>query len=198
LRRAPANLARVEVCAASGDLPNADCPQRASTWFMPGKSPIRVSTVHRRLLVNERTGKQACSGDPPEVLRSEVFEFWPSDILHLYAQAGMPRRRPPPPGDCASVSADNDGVPPSITSPLNGATYTLRADRLDEERVPLAANAEGDVHALYWFVDDAFVASAKPGASLPWHPPHTGSFQLRVVDDRGRADSRELRVALAP
>ncbi|MFX7140029.1 hypothetical protein ABTH88_19085, partial [Acinetobacter baumannii] len=29
LRRAPANLARVEVCAASGDLPNVDCPQRA-------------------------------------------------------------------------------------------------------------------------------------------------------------------------
>lgn len=198
IRRMPANLARVEVCAASGDLPNADCPQKATTWFIPGKSPIRVSTVHRRLLINERTGKQACSGDPPELLRSEVYEFWPSDILHLYAQAGMPRRRPPPPGDCATTSADSSGVPPSITSPLNGATYTLRADRLDEERVPLVANAEGDVHSLYWFVDDAFVAAARPGIALPWHPPHTGSFQLRVVDDRGRADSRELRVALAP
>jgi penicillin-binding protein 1C len=197
-RRQPANLARVEVCAASGDLPNADCPQRVGTWFIPGRSPIRVSTVHRRLTINQRTGRQACAGDPPELLHSEVYEFWPSDILHLYAQAGMPRRRPPPAGDCASATSDVAGVPPAITSPLSGATYTLRADRLGSETVPLAANAEADVHELYWFVDDAFVAAAKPGVALPWLPPHTGQFDLRVVDDRGRADSRELRIALAP
>ncbi|HYP78657.1 MAG TPA: penicillin-binding protein 1C, partial [Steroidobacteraceae bacterium] len=45
----PPGVLKVEVCAASGDLPNADCPRRNEAWFIPGKSPIRVSTVHRRV-----------------------------------------------------------------------------------------------------------------------------------------------------
>lgn len=194
--RLPPNLVRVEVCAASGDLPNAECPRKASTWFIPGRSPIRVSTVHRRVLVNLRSGRQACPGDPPEQVRGEVYEFWPSDLQRLFTQAGMPRRRPPPAGDCAAgVSAA--GTPPAITSPLNGITYTLRAARLGQESVPLTANADADVRSVYWFVGENFVSSTAPGTTLQWVPPGGGSYQLRVVDDHGRADTRELRVALA-
>gem|GEM_PF-3492603 len=43
----PGNLKRIDVCAASGDLPNADCPVTAPAWFIAGKSPIRLSTLHR-------------------------------------------------------------------------------------------------------------------------------------------------------
>src|SRR5690606_25596373 len=46
--RQPPRLERVEVCAASGDLPNAECPRTVSTWYIPGVSPIRISDVHRR------------------------------------------------------------------------------------------------------------------------------------------------------
>lgn len=192
--RIPANLVRVEVCSASGDLPNAECPQTRKTWFIPGKSPIRLSTVHRRVLVNLRTGRQACPGDAPDQLRGEVYEFWPSDLQRLFAQAGMPRRRPPPPGECAGAIGAA-GSPPAITSPLSGATYTLRAARQGKESVPLSANADADVRAMYWFVGDSFVAASGPGVTLQWTPPGSGNYQLRVVDDLGRADSRELRVA---
>ncbi|MFX5964821.1 hypothetical protein ABTE57_19860, partial [Acinetobacter baumannii] len=47
--RPPPGVSRVDVCAASGDLPNADCPQTATTWYIPGRSPIRVSEIHRRI-----------------------------------------------------------------------------------------------------------------------------------------------------
>ncbi|MEO9215059.1 MAG: penicillin-binding protein 1C, partial [Rhodanobacter sp.] len=43
IRHMPANLKRVQICLASGDLPNQWCPQKGMTWFIPGKSPIRVS-----------------------------------------------------------------------------------------------------------------------------------------------------------
>ena len=193
--RGPPNLARVEVCAASGDLPNADCPQTASTWFIPGKSPIRVSQIHRRVLIDTRSGRQACAPFDARFVRSEVFEFWPSDLQRLFAQAGMPRRKPPPPGDCAA--GDNlGGLAPAITSPLSGASYELRSSRLGEEAVPLNANVDADVRALYWFVDDAFVGAGKPGVALGWVPVRTGSFIVRAVDDHGRTDSRELRVGV--
>ena len=58
--RQPPRLERVDVCSASGDLPNAECPQTASTWYIPGVSPIRVSQVHRRVWIDTRTGEQAC------------------------------------------------------------------------------------------------------------------------------------------
>jgi len=43
----PANLRQVEVCAATGGLPDALCPVRTPTWFIAGKSPIQVSNLHR-------------------------------------------------------------------------------------------------------------------------------------------------------
>jgi penicillin-binding protein 1C len=33
--RPPQGVTQVAVCAASGDLPNAECPQTALTWFIP-------------------------------------------------------------------------------------------------------------------------------------------------------------------
>ncbi|MDB5969881.1 MAG: penicillin-binding protein [Hydrocarboniphaga sp.] len=190
----PPNLTRVEVCSASGDLPNADCPQTAITWFIPGKSPIRLSRVHRRLWVDNRTGAQACPPYEARYVRSEVFEFWPSDLQRLFAQAGMPRRRPPPPGQCTSdVQA---GRPPAITSPLRAVTYSLRLDRLGVDAVPLSANSDGDVRTLHWFVDQSYVGSARSGAPLSWKPQQSGDYEVSVVDDRGRSDRRELRVAV--
>ncbi len=130
--RPPPGVTRVEVCAASGDLPNVYCPQTVSTWFIPGKSPIHVSDVHRRVLIDSRTGLQACLPYDSKFVRSEVFEFWPSDILRLFAEAGMTPRRVPP-GVTACSQAGASGTPPHINSPLANTTYTLRAARTASE-----------------------------------------------------------------
>jgi penicillin-binding protein 1C len=150
--RQPPRLERVDVCSASGDLPNAECPQTVSTWYIPGISPIRVSQVHRRVWIDTRTGDQACPPYDPQFTRSEVFEYWPTELLQLFAQAGMPRRRPPPAADCQRDLPS--GTPPHITSPVTAATYTIRAGRVGNEPVPLAANADSEVRRLHWFVDE--------------------------------------------
>jgi penicillin-binding protein 1C len=190
----PAEVVRVEVCAASGDLPNSECPRTAGTWFIPGKSPIRISEVHRRVWTDTRTGLQACAPYDPRFTRSEVFEFWPSDVLRLFAQAGMPRRQPPPAGRCERDGPG--GIAPHISSPLASVTYTLRADRLDMETIPLAASADAEVRKLHWFIGDAYIGTSQPDVAVPWMPARSGTFTVRAVDDRGRADSRELRVAV--
>lgn len=192
--RQPPRLERVEVCSASGDLPNAECPQVVSTWYIPGVSPIRVSQIHRRVWIDTRTGKQACPPYDPAFTRSEVFEFWPTDLLQLFAQAGMPRRRPPPPADCQRDVPT--GTPPQITSPVMAVTYTVRSGRVGSEAIPLVANADSEVRRLHWFVDDTYVGTGTPGVALGWHPTHAGRYIVRAVDDRGRVDSRELHVAV--
>jgi penicillin-binding protein 1C len=192
--RQPMRLARVDVCSASGDLPNAECPQTSSTWYIPGTSPIRISQVHRRVFIDTRTGQQACPPYDPTFTRNEVYEFWPTDLLQLFAQAGMPRRRPPP----LATSRDDApaGTPPHITSPVTTVTYTVRAMRVGAESIPLSANADSEVHRLHWFVDEDYIGTGVPGTAVPWNPQRSGKYIVRAVDDRGRADSRELNVAL--
>ncbi len=193
----PSGVTAVEVCSASGDLPNAECPHRSRAWFIPGKSPIRVSSIHRRILIDTRTGERACADTPPSDTRPEVFEAWPSDILRLYALAGMPRR-PIPADRCGSEAPGSEHVAPAITFPRSGATYELHADALGRETLQLSATAGPDVTSLYWFADGAYVGSSPPSSALAWAPVHSGDVDLSVVDDRGDSADRSIRVAVIP
>jgi len=195
VRHMPANLKRVQICLASGQLPNQWCPQLGWTWFIPGKSPIRVSNVHRPVVIDDATGQPACPPYAGKRTHVEVYEFWPSDLQQVFAQAGIPRRRPPQNPDCRAAGSP-EGDPPQITSPLRGSTYALRLKQRGQERIALIATSDADAHALYWFVNDAYIGTSGPGRSLFWQPQTAGHYDLRVVDDHGRADQRPLEVSL--
>ena len=192
-RRQPAALARVEVCAASGDLPNAWCPKRETTWFIPGKSPIRVSTLHRAVPIDPRTGRVACTPAELKRARLEVFEYWPSDILRLFRQAGMPRRAPPA-ADCGDGAGDARGARPRIQSPITGAAYVLRLNAAKPPQITLAAALDGDARRVHWFAGESYLGSSSAAAPLTWSPASAGRYLIRAIDDHGRSDSREVRV----
>ena len=200
VRSFPANLAVVDVCAASGDLPNADCPRTVPTWFIPGKSPIRVSTLHQALLIDDRTGLRVCPPYTVGPAHRVVYEMWGSDMLKLFQQAGLPRRTPPPfDPRCEARTADAQaGPPPQIKSPLRGVVYSLRAKRLGQETITLQATTGPGVREVYWFVGRSFLGRAAPGGSLAWRPEAPGSFMVRAVDDQGRADARLVELAVVP
>jgi penicillin-binding protein 1C len=46
------NLARVDLCALTGELKNLHCPQTIKGWFIPGVSPIHTCPVHRAIWIN--------------------------------------------------------------------------------------------------------------------------------------------------
>jgi len=188
----PKNLKRVQVCLASGDLPNAWCPQRGNTWFIPGKSPIRVSNVHRPIVLDNASNTPACPPFAAGGTHTEIFEYWPSDLARVFRQAGIPRRTPPALPDCDS--GVDDGQAPQITSPLRGETYTRRVSRGGEERIALNATVDANVHSVYWFVGDDFVGAANAGDPLLWQPQLAGNFTVRAIDDHGRADARALKI----
>jgi penicillin-binding protein 1C len=198
VRTFPMNLTTVDVCAASGDLPNADCPRIATTWFIPGKSPIRVSTLHQALPIDDRTGLRACPPYTAGHTHRVVYEMWGSDMLKLFEQAGLPRRAPPSfdPRCETHTAASAGGTPPQITSPLRGVVYSLRAKRLGQETITLRATTGAGVREVYWFVGRSFLGKATPGASLAWRPEAPGSFMVRAVDDQGQADSRLVELAV--
>ena len=194
VRAMPANLARVEVCAASGDLPNAACPQTMGTWYIPGKSPIRISTLHR-IVYLDAGGRRVCG--PGAGVHEEVYEFWTSDMLRLFREAGMPRRVAPPAAECGGEAGGSDeSQGPRIVSPVRGLVYTVRLSR--SAPLSLRADAAAGTLAVYWFAGNAYLGRAAFGESLAWLPPQAGRYSLRAVDDRGIADTRELQVDFLP
>ncbi len=194
--RPPEGVRRIDVCAASGDLPDRWCPRTRPAWFIPGVSPIRVSTLHRPVTIDTRTGEAACPPYDAGYTRQEVFEFWPSDLQRLFEAAGMPRRRPPV-ADCRQPGDVALHEPPRIRSPLTHVTYTLRLSQPGES-VPLRASAAGDAKILYWFADQALIGQGPPQTYLNWRPRKAGTYRLRVTDEWGRSAERIAQVEFVP
>lgn len=186
------NLTRIPVCKASGMLPTRYCHDQEMTWFIPGKSPIKTDTIYREVAIDNSTGLRTCHFD--DNTRFEIYEFWPSDLLKIFRQAGIQRRIPPffsP--DCAFSS--NHASRPQITSPQMDLHYIVRANSNDKNTIPLSAITDGDVSALYWFVDDKFLAKTRADKTVMW-AAKAGKYVLRVVDDHGLADARDVVVEL--
>jgi penicillin-binding protein 1C len=189
------NLQKVAMCADTGDLPGRYCPRTTESWFIPGVSPIKVSTVHRAVPIDRKTGLRACRPQPG-VTEMQVYEFWPSDLQQIFRQAGLALKTPPPfTADCSLDVQSQAGTPPVIQSPVVNLEYRLRSENLEKAKIPFSAVADGDVRELFWFVDDRYVGSSKAGETFFWSPA-SGDFVVRVVDDHGRADHRRLRVGM--
>jgi len=187
----PPGVTKVAVCAGSGDLPNVYCPHTVDTWYIPGKSPIKVSQLHRAVAINIGTGRPACPPYSPETTRFEVFEFWPSDMLKLFREAGIPRRVPPALPNCA---ADDNADAPRIESPLRAVSYQLHGGRPDEV-IALEASAAADVRRVFWFDGTALIGDLPISkGALAWRPSVDGAHLIRIIDDHGRAADRDVQV----
>ncbi len=190
------NLSKVSVCANTGDLPGRYCPKESESWFIPGVSPIKVSTIHRAVPVSRETGLRACWDRPGETDR-QVFEFWPSDLQHIFRQAGIAIKVPPEyEADCSLDEKSASGMMPVIRAPVDGVRYTLRSDPREKETIPFSAAVDADVKGLFWFVDNRFVGRVAADEIFFWQA-ESGDFTVRVVDDHGRAAQRALHVGMA-
>jgi penicillin-binding protein 1C len=184
------NLKRVEFCAVSGQLPTPSCPHRTESWFVPGISPIADCDVHREILVDATTGLRLAQDDGLRILKREVYEFWPSDLLALFERAGVPRRVPPP--FLPTMESDllaRGGNAPKITLPAS--VITLSQSSADTAGIPLRAETESGVRKLYWFADKTFIGACHAREVLCWKPT-PGVYQLTALDDHGRSASRSV------
>lgn len=196
-RKKPENVVEVEVCLSSGDLPTVWCPRTAKTLFIPGKSPIKMDTVHRPVYFSRVTGEPACPPYNQDEVEARVYEFWPSDLLQAFSRAGLPRVLPPRNTLCTNDDQAILGERPEITSPLKGKAYTLQPRRSGGQAIALTATAAAGTTALYWFVNDIFIGRNSVNSAFYWEPSHEGVFNVRVVDDTGRSASRSVKVEYA-
>jgi penicillin-binding protein 1C len=189
------NVTKVSVCAVSGALPTKYCPHQKESWFIPGKSPIAQCQIHQPVIIDRRTGLRSCDPDS-KFNETKVFESWPSDLAAQFDEAGLKRKTPPSYNKKCKVPLDTGSSSLlSIVSPKKNLTYAVRADRMEQEKIAFQAVADSDAKKLYWFVGTEFLGSVPPTETLFWKPS-LGDHTVRVVDDKGRTDSRDLKVTV--
>jgi penicillin-binding protein 1C len=184
------NLKKVAVCKASGLLPTRFCEDTEETWFIPGKSPIKTDTIYREVAIDSQTGLRTCHIDAHT--RFEIYEFWPTDLLKVFKQAGIQRRTPPEylPG-CSPMG--NIGLSPAIISPESGVRYIVRAKSTTTTTIPLTAVVDADVNTLYWFANNNYLGKTRADMPLLWQAA-AGQYVVRAVDSHGLSDAREVVV----
>ena len=183
---------KVKVCSLSGDLPGPFCHSLSEGWFVPKLSPIKTCTIHREVVVNPSSGLRTCGLSPGGV--HQIAEFWPSDLMKLFAQAGLPRRLPPAyEPNCSLGSRDARGSAPRIRSPREEVVYEVNMAETHPDPIAFQGVTDSSSRRLYWYVGRSLIGSSRPGEPLYWTPT-PGEFLVRAVDDLGRASERKLVV----
>lgn len=192
----PEGVSEIEVCSVSGSIPGEYCLDRTKTWFIPGVSPINRCRIHRPVNIDIRTGYRTDETNKPYI-RSEIREFWPTDLLEIFRQAGLPRFVSPPYSpEEDGILRGNVGFPPNIISPLSNTTYVIRKDEEKFRELVLMASADQDGGELFWFADSSFLGKALPNEKLLWSP-EPGDYNLSVTDSQGRSTSTMIRISLS-
>ncbi|MCE3045250.1 penicillin-binding protein 1C [Legionella sp. 16cNR16C] len=187
------NLTRIPVCKASGLLPTRYCKDTEMSWFIPGKSPIKTDNIYREVAINRLTGLRTCHFD--ENTRFEIYEFWPSDLARIFKQAGIQRRIPPVyEADC-NLSAGKS-LALQISSPQSELNYIVKANSDQPSIIPLSAVTDADVRNLYWFINDNYLGKTANDQPLLW-AARPGKFVVRVIDDHGYSDARDITVRVS-
>jgi len=181
----PGNLRKVPVCAVSGELLGELCPTSTPGWFIPGISPISRCDIHREVFIDTMTGYRTDRRASPGVI-AQVREFWTSDMLTLFEEAGLPRLTPPPYPPDSFRYGIRGGRPPQIIYPLQGPVHILNPKHPRYSMLALTASADADVSELLWFSDSSFIGRSAPNEVLEWTAP-PGRYDLTAVDDSGRS-----------
>ncbi|HEX7598079.1 MAG TPA: penicillin-binding protein 1C [Polyangia bacterium] len=192
----PAGLVKVDVCNDSGQIPGPQCPHKRPTWFIAGRSPNAPCDIHRAFEIDNTTGRRVCASSVHGPTHQENFEVWPSDMLKLFAAAGLPRKTPPRAAPGCEAEQDVPGAPPRITSPMNGVAYTLRPGK-GNDTLAFLAETDGDAHEVFWYVGRRFAGKSQSGRPWIWKM-QPGTFVVCAVDDRGRSDAQNLKVEVSP
>ena len=183
------NVKQVPICVPTGDLPGKYCPYTKQGYFILGKSPIKISDIHRPVLIDNETGLRACYAQEGKT-HEEIYEFWPSDILSLFEQAGIQKKTPPKYVPGCEIEDTLMGKPPDIILPVKDVLYYVTED---DPHIPLKANTDADGNAVFWFIDDNYVGKSKRNETI-FAKVINGNHTVRAVDDLGRYKTSTFQV----
>ncbi len=181
------NISQIDMCASVGGIAGAHCPRTVKSYFIPGVSPIDVSSVYRAIPIDNKTGLRACTPNPATT-HMAVYEFWDAEFLDIFRRAGIHRNTPPPfmPG-CDLDTIANTITPPVITNPADGAKIVITTDNSWAD-VAFRALTDSTDTKIFWFINNDIVSTTANGDTFTHRVP-MGDYTVRAIDENGTATS---------
>lgn len=186
------SISEIDVCAISGHRPNKHCPHRIKSLYIPGVSPLKSCLVHQEVLLT-KDGHRACSKSNGK-LHKHVLEIYSNEKLRRMSSIGLPLTGLPKFDPICSKGAalKYAGEKPVILSPRIGYTYVVEPEQ-NTVKVPINLKLFGDSHLASIYIDNKLVKKVT-GKKEELVNLKSGSYILKVIDDRGRSNSRVVNV----
>ncbi|MBN2160553.1 MAG: penicillin-binding protein 1C [Spirochaetes bacterium] len=194
--KAPAGVAKRNVCARSGEKPGPFCSHGVKAdWYIRGVSSEQECGVHKTITVRKRDGLHVCSycmDEGPEAYEQKVVEYWPPEVISFmrsrgYRYSQIPRHNP----SCQNFYAKDK---PRIVRPAMSDEYIINEHMpLDSQKIPLKAFAGQDTDELFWFIGSTFLFQSKADETC-FLTPRRGVWVISAVDSMGRSDSVKIKI----
>ncbi len=193
----PPELTTVDLCAVSGYLPTAACPEHHQALALRRHVPTPSCPFHVQVYVDAQSGlalTPLCrSGHRYE---SKTFLSWPSSVRRWLSD--QERRLPEAPSLAPGCTPGGARQPPSILSPApRQVALLIPGVPAERQQIALEAESHDPASQLSWFVDGEFLGTYPAEQRVFW-PPRPGSHEILVTDETGLSAKRSLQVRDAP
>ncbi|MBK7141408.1 MAG: penicillin-binding protein 1C [bacterium] len=189
----PDNVKVRSICATSGMTTTAACPSSVDESYIAGLSPTRQCDLHKKVLVDNRSGYRLCPHcSDGKKYTEKVIEQYSPKIATWLLRRGVISLLPQHDPSCTGASGGED---PVITSPEHGAVYMVQDNApLEYQKILFEASVGSDAAEIHWFLDGELFATATDPDSRIFYTPKKGDHRLMCVDTQGRSASISFRV----
>jgi len=195
-------IAEMEVCSLSGELPGPGCDHRRLELFAVSSAsptaPLAVCSMHERVSIDKRNGLRAGSGCPRADVEERTFERFDARLAAWARTAGRnlaPERRSPLcPGGAPLLESAAPGAPGKLrlAYPPDGAVFALDPGAASRQSIRIRADVPPSVREVRLVIDG--VARAVPSPfTLDWTLT-PGHHRLRVEADGLSGDEVDITV----
>jgi penicillin-binding protein 1C len=187
----PDNVGQRQVCSVSGMIPGNFCKHTVGEYYIKGRSPGGICNVHKRVLVDRKTGRMVAMGDISGKgdYEERIIEVWPDEVEYFLKKYG--KKSGDIAGDYSDIAADN---PLKIVSPSEKITYVvdLKNDAANQ-KITLAAYGFPDSKHFYWYANGGFLGSSKTDEPF-YYLPEGKNVEISVIDGAGRTGTVNINV----
>ena len=178
----PVGVEQRFVCGLCGLPGNTYCPNTTKELYIPSiEGPVTNDTcrVIQKIKIAES---------------EQLVQVWPAELAAFFHRHGLPVTDAPE--YQANKMAGQRYFTPVIQSPVKGAEYIRRNDRLTEElqQIKLQVAVTNRIKKVQWYLDGKLISETDQPYKPLFISPPAGDYKITVIDDTGGMDSVRLKV----
>ena len=178
----PDDILTRKVCAETGLLPSKFCKHLVEDEYIKNISHNKVCGLYKELYVNDTETMEYCPDCMPSTnVKKKAFPIYDSGLRLWYDQNNIAYLKIPPHNPVCQKRFTSKGL--KIISPSKDYEYYI--EEKSGEGILLQAVSETGSSKQYWYVNDRYFRTSRPGQNV-FYKPEKGKIKISCIDDKGR------------